>query len=97
MERRFEVMDIESSVSKLTVAVDRVTLKIPVNIDKDIRNRIIRFGHDVSSKIDYPLTVRGYIELDKNAGLTTILYTKSRNGNRKKEKIFMFKESNKEN
>jgi len=93
MERRFELMDIESSCSKLTIAIDRVTLKLPVNIDKDMRDRVIRFANDVSSKIEYPLTVRGYIEMDKKYnGLTTILYTKSRNGDRKREEIFTFNE-----
>lgn len=90
--RRFELLETETSKTKLTIAVDRITVKVPKGTDEAMKDRMNRFACKVAEKVDYPVTVRGFIGVStKYNGLTTALYTKKRSG--KREKIFTFNEN----
>jgi hypothetical protein len=74
--------------SKLTIAVDRITLKIPSNCNDYVKNKLVNFAKEVADKIDFDFTVRGEINFHNETGLWTTLYTQNR---RTREKTAQFK------
>lgn len=77
---------------KLTLAKDRVSIKIPEGISYELRERIIDFAK-IGIKISHYSTLRGKIEFDNNDKLFCDLCTKLRQGPRKKTKHYTIYEN----
>lgn len=92
--RSFEIIDkpdYKLDKAKLTIAVDRISLKLNTKMDETLKDKINHFVCDISEKVDHPFTVRGEINFNHINGLAVTLYTKNRK-TRERKAIYTFTE-----
>ncbi len=77
-KRNFEVIDKDTTQSKLTVSPTRITLKISPR-DRDRRDELIAAAAIVAEQIDSPVTLRGRFRGEKDYGG---IYMAGKNRNR---------------
>ena len=58
--KNIEILERDRNQPKLTIAVDRVTIKLPINMSKDKRESVSKQLIEISNQyVDYPYTLRG--------------------------------------
>lgn len=89
MKRKIEIItkpNWKENKLKLTIAVDRISIKISQKTDEKMQQRQKKFCIFVSKKIYIQNTLRGKISPTKDSKFKICLYTRNR------KKVYIFKE-----